>query len=58
MINYIPKGSMCIKCKFKERTCNNLNFRKMKPHKQIDESTVQVICSGFKKELKGDELSN
>ena len=47
MVEYIPKGSMCIRCSYNERPCKHLEFCKMSQYKKFDDGTVQVICSGF-----------
>ncbi len=52
-IIYHPKGSMCIKCKYRlDLKCSNLQFSKMKPIQQYspaNDPTVfkVVICSKY-----------
>jgi hypothetical protein len=47
---YIPKGGLCITCKFKLNNCSQLPFSTMKPIKDYRDGYIAVKCEKYERE--------
>lgn len=47
--NYVPKGSMCISCEYKELDCSHLPFEQMQVIRTVG-NTHSVRCTEYIKE--------